>query len=106
MKSKHAIRKVKAKEKSFSRKAGEVIGTIAHGVVDGKDKVVEVAKSAAEKFKSIKKAVAKNLDSKKAKKVVKKKASAIRKSVKKVAKKVSKKAAVKSPKKKATTTKK
>ena len=104
MKSKHAVRKVKAKEKSMSRKAGEIIGTIAHAAVDGKDTVVEVAKSAAEKFKSIKKAVAKKLDNKKAKKVVKKNVSDARRSVKTAIKKVTKKAPVSSIKKKKATT--
>ena len=101
MKSKHAVRKVKPKEKSFSRKAGEAIGTIAHAAVEGKEKLVEVAKSAAEKFSSIKKAVAKKIASKKIKKVVKKKATAVKKSIRKAAKKTAKKTAVKAPKKKA-----
>lgn len=101
MKSKHAVRKVKPKEKSFSRVAGEAIGTIAQGVVEGKDKLVEVAKSAAEKFSSIKKAVAKKIGSKKAKKAVKKKTAAVKKSVRKAAKKASRKSTVNTAKKKA-----
>jgi rare lipoprotein A (peptidoglycan hydrolase) len=101
MKSKHAVRKVKPGNKSLSRKAGEVIGTIAHGVAEGKSKVVEVAKSAAEKIKHIREAVANKSGSAENKKTAKKKASVGKKKFAKTAKNLTKKPTVKSPIKKA-----
>ena len=66
--------------KSFFRSAGETIGSIAHELVEGKNKLVETASA---EFASIKKAVSKRLKKKKPA-VAKKKA---RPAVKKAAKK-------------------
>ena len=67
--------------KSFFQSAGETIGTIAHEIVDGKNKLVEVA---ATEFKVIKKAIRKKL--KKKKPVVAKKKAAKKSTSQKTAK--------------------
>jgi hypothetical protein len=72
-------------EKSFFRSAGETIGTIAHEIVEGKNKLVE---SATNEFALIKKVIRKKLK--------KKKAPVPKKKIGTANKKPAKKAAVKS----------
>jgi hypothetical protein len=82
-------KKTKKVEKSISRTAGEVIGTIGQGIATGTDKLVEAAHVVADAFSKEKKLV-----TKKAKKPTKKavpKKKTVKKAVKKIAKKVSKK---------------
>lgn len=90
MKSKNVKAKVKKAEKSIARVAGEVVGSIGHGIMEGKEKITEVAQSAVKKFKKFKKAAVKRKPAKKTalKKSLTKKVTAARKKVKKTAKKI------------------
>jgi hypothetical protein len=87
-----------AHEKGFFELAGEAMTVLGHNVLEGKDKLVEVA---SEKFTDVKKAIKKKFAKKKAvvkkaakktvKKVVIKKSEVVNKPVKKVAPKKKKK---------------
>lgn len=81
--SKRSAKSKELKSKGFFRKAGEVIGTIGHEVVEGKNKVVKVSEAIVDGITS----VITTAKEKAAKKTVRK---VVKKSVKKVAKKVAK----------------
>ena len=93
MKSKNVKAKVKNAAKSMARVAGEVIGSIGHEIVAGKEKIIEVAQSAVKKINKLKKAVKKKpLKKAVVKKAVIKKLATAKKRTKKTAKKVTWKA--------------
>ncbi len=87
-------KKKAAKAKSFFRKAGEVLGTIGHELVEGKEKVVEVSQTILEGISHTITPVKKSAAKKTVKKVVKRAVKKI-----KPAKAVAKKTITKSVKK-------
>ncbi len=92
MTKKSTKRKAAPAAKSIFRKAGEVIGTLGHEIVEGKDMLVEASQAAVEKISGVKESISKKIAGPAVKKGVKKKADAAGKQAKKVVKKLVKKA--------------
>ena len=93
---KNAAKKSAPKKKGFFRAAGEVFGSIGHGLMEGKDKVVEMSQTVIEGISNSIVPAKKKASAKKVKKTAKTVAP------KKAAKKVAKKTAAKKGVRKAT----